>query len=130
MAVVEPELETAVEPTDSDKPAKIKQPHGGSLYAHGVKGNKGGTGVPKDSVRQLAREKLKKTVVQLDKIVNGESFLVDAVGNPIPVEYRNVTSAAKVLVDLGLGPDAIPEAMISAVLRVLVSLNVLLNRTE
>ena len=39
--------------TAAQTPAKVPQPHGGALLVAGVKGNKGGSGRPRNSLREF-----------------------------------------------------------------------------
>lgn len=52
--------------------ARIPQPHGGALNAHGTPGNGGGTGRPPSAIRDRFREALDKRLPVLEDVADGQ----------------------------------------------------------
>lgn len=97
------------------KPGLVVQRHGGALRAGGVAGHRGGTGRPRESLRELARRKYAPVALkQLHRISKGERFLKDAEGNLVAPTYGQVVSASKAVADVALSVESIPEALLQA----------------
>jgi hypothetical protein len=83
---------TNTEAGEQALPAKVRQPHGGALYAGGVPGHRGGGGRPPSAVRRLCRETFEEFIPKLREIITGEES-----------SAADVTRAIDLLGKYGLG---------------------------
>jgi hypothetical protein len=78
--------------TDDSGPRLIPQAHGGTLFAGGVRGNKGGAGRPPSALRERLRGSIEERVQILEEILDDPE-----------TSARDKISCAGLLLQYGLG---------------------------
>lgn len=74
------------------KPAQVRQPHGGALYAGGVPGHRGGPGRPPSVLRELLRGSFAERLAVLEAIADGQPVV--RVRLPDGTETETLVSAS------------------------------------
>lgn len=96
---------TAPATNDQDKPGLVPQPHGGALYRHGVKGNRGSNGRHPDRIRRIARSLLIDRLGVLGDIADGKVVLYveDGQEKTLRPTHGERVAAVRELGKLGMG---------------------------